>query len=429
MMMKQKTHRITKPQLNNKGFSLVELLVAVIILAIIVVPVMHAFVSAANTNAKSNETLVATTLCEDVMEELNSMTAEAFSLKYGGVKSNTGVYTVEITGDNYDTNASNYELTCVMDPGADGSKYDGWNKKNVTDINAITSDSTGVFAMLMTEDNTAYNYFLSQRGGAASDYATLPGSDPLEWLRENVTRTITLVLSSSGQMAVVDAEGNAGTVRHVKAMLSIEYTCPQYYNGKKVSDYTTYKSDSYPKEVYNNLTSRSEFKGIYILYSPTYHTVNVNKDYIYIQNEDNIPGIAYVIHEKTAADDANPNLIRSYKALIELKENPSWGLGGLANGVNNDGKSSALRIYTNLYDTTAADIKTADTYFNLKYSHKLTTVTALTDNATCMKAMTVRSADGRTFDGTPANTRIYSVSITAKKGSNTLATMTGTKIQ
>lgn len=39
-------------QLNNEGFSLVELLIAIVILSIIVVPLLHSFVTSARTNAK-----------------------------------------------------------------------------------------------------------------------------------------------------------------------------------------------------------------------------------------------------------------------------------------------------------------------------------------------------------------------------------------
>ena len=40
-----------KRQLNNEGFSLVELLIAIVILSIIVVPLLHSFVTSARTNA------------------------------------------------------------------------------------------------------------------------------------------------------------------------------------------------------------------------------------------------------------------------------------------------------------------------------------------------------------------------------------------
>ena len=40
-------------QLNNKGFSLVELLIATVILAVVVAPLLHTFVTASVTAARS----------------------------------------------------------------------------------------------------------------------------------------------------------------------------------------------------------------------------------------------------------------------------------------------------------------------------------------------------------------------------------------
>ena len=54
----------------NKGFTLVEVLIAMTILAIIVAPLLHAFVTASRTNAKAKQLMKATTLAQNVMEEL-----------------------------------------------------------------------------------------------------------------------------------------------------------------------------------------------------------------------------------------------------------------------------------------------------------------------------------------------------------------------
>lgn len=61
-------------QLNNEGFSLVELLIAIVILSIIVVPLLHSFVTSARTNAKSRNTMHATAIAEDVMEQFEAHT-------------------------------------------------------------------------------------------------------------------------------------------------------------------------------------------------------------------------------------------------------------------------------------------------------------------------------------------------------------------
>lgn len=62
-----------KQQLNkNAGFSLLEILIAVTILAIITIPMLHMFVTSAKINGKSRITLRATVLAQDVVEGLKA---------------------------------------------------------------------------------------------------------------------------------------------------------------------------------------------------------------------------------------------------------------------------------------------------------------------------------------------------------------------
>lgn len=60
----------------NAGFSLVELLIAVAILAIIVIPLLHMFITTTKINVKSRQTLRATTVAQDIMEGLKAYTIE-----------------------------------------------------------------------------------------------------------------------------------------------------------------------------------------------------------------------------------------------------------------------------------------------------------------------------------------------------------------
>lgn len=75
--------------INNKGLSLVELLIAVVILAVIVVPLLHAFVTSARINAKSKKELRETAAAQDIMEGLKAYSVEdlAYQFNYpnGGI--------------------------------------------------------------------------------------------------------------------------------------------------------------------------------------------------------------------------------------------------------------------------------------------------------------------------------------------------------
>ncbi|MDE6606412.1 MAG: type II secretion system GspH family protein, partial [Lachnospiraceae bacterium] len=53
---------------DNRGFTLLELLIAVLVLAIVIIPLLHSFVSSFRVNARSRETMRATTLAQNEME-------------------------------------------------------------------------------------------------------------------------------------------------------------------------------------------------------------------------------------------------------------------------------------------------------------------------------------------------------------------------
>lgn len=59
-------------KLNNAGFSLVELLIAVTILAIIVIPILKLFVTSARFNYRARNSLRSTTIAQDIMEGLRA---------------------------------------------------------------------------------------------------------------------------------------------------------------------------------------------------------------------------------------------------------------------------------------------------------------------------------------------------------------------
>ena len=78
-----------KRRINNKGMSLVELMIAITILAIITVPLLHAFVSSARINRKAKQTQRLTTIGQDIMEGLKAYSVEdlAYEFDYPTVSS------------------------------------------------------------------------------------------------------------------------------------------------------------------------------------------------------------------------------------------------------------------------------------------------------------------------------------------------------
>ncbi|MDE6404622.1 MAG: prepilin-type N-terminal cleavage/methylation domain-containing protein [Lachnospiraceae bacterium] len=77
----------------NAGFSLLELLIAVVILAIIVIPLFNLFLSSNKLNIRSRQTLRATTAAQDIMEGLKAYNIEEIKMQFADPAS--GFYVID----------------------------------------------------------------------------------------------------------------------------------------------------------------------------------------------------------------------------------------------------------------------------------------------------------------------------------------------
>ena len=125
-------------QLNNEGFSLIELLIAIVILSIIVVPLLHSFVTSARTNAKSRNTMHATAIAEDVMEQFEA-------------------HTLEEMADTYETATptdftNNVQRDVSLDVDGDGAAEDGIWQYTFRD----EKTTSGIYDVVVTLDPNGY---------------------------------------------------------------------------------------------------------------------------------------------------------------------------------------------------------------------------------------------------------------------------------
>lgn len=95
MKQKEKVQQLNK----NAGFSLLELLIAVTILAIITIPMLHMFVTSARINGKSRITLRATVLAQDIVEGLKAYHIDEIRDQFNGVEDFEMLNTSVIAGD------------------------------------------------------------------------------------------------------------------------------------------------------------------------------------------------------------------------------------------------------------------------------------------------------------------------------------------
>ena len=110
-------------KLNNRGMSLIEILVAIAILAIVTGPILHSFVTAIKLNAKAKENQRATTAAQSIMEGFKAYDLEELCWQFGG---SHPFYVVANAGDVYAIDPNNLvsgakNPSIVTAPGADGS--------------------------------------------------------------------------------------------------------------------------------------------------------------------------------------------------------------------------------------------------------------------------------------------------------------------
>lgn len=92
-MQKVKRRNNTRKLNKDAGFSLLELLIAVVILAIIVIPLLNLFLSSNKLNIRSRQTLRATTAAQDIMEGLKAYNIEEIKTQFADPAS--GFYVID----------------------------------------------------------------------------------------------------------------------------------------------------------------------------------------------------------------------------------------------------------------------------------------------------------------------------------------------
>ncbi|MBQ8666460.1 MAG: prepilin-type N-terminal cleavage/methylation domain-containing protein [Lachnospiraceae bacterium] len=190
--------QVTRKLNNDKGFSLVELIIVVSILAIAAVPLMKSMGMAAKTNAKAQSIQNATSLGESIMEEMKSTPISDLKSKYGsGFKDNGTNYVIE-KSEVTATQGEKFDVKVTIDkakystpaPESGASKTDIVSAANVIllpEINSIDVMSQAVFTSereFNKYDNEALNFFNQK----IADY-------PIHKARID-TKTINIVKSS-----------------------------------------------------------------------------------------------------------------------------------------------------------------------------------------------------------------------------------------
>lgn len=263
---------IRKGKLNNSGFSLVEVLVAIVILAIISLPVLSTFSNAARINAKARRTENANTAINNIVEEARITSLEDLANGNGkynyqtlGTSSNT--YFVADKGQQYFTgvDGEKYFIRTKFNGNPYNSNADAaaGNKKTNNDINSaglsVYADITASNSYVYRDDSAdteAIKYFSDLNKTAVS--------------RTDISKTIDVTIS------IKEKSSN-----HFTQDISVNVTYKYIKEAGKYPDYTDRSMDmvtwEFPAHVTGSGTSavytisgelKDNAKNMYIFYTP-----------------------------------------------------------------------------------------------------------------------------------------------------------------
>lgn len=322
-------------KLNNAGLTLVELLIAMFILAIVVTPILKNFVSSAKVNNKSRHTMNATELCETLMEEFESRKvsemvdilvndygygAPVVDATYDNIYSVTGVETL--------LSGTEYEVKITLN-GHD--TYETLNQQKVYDIQNFAGGTNAIYSEVLGMENYAAEYFAAN--------STQPDkAEHLKWMHKEVELDIEM---NNISLAVSPTENITLPVYEVRSR------CYYYCDNTTVLDNPS--KNKYPadgsemlifsneeelrklaQQVYAGTASQedliSRLDNILVCFNPsTYSNDGAwNRDILRVDNKDNVKTNVYIVEQNVAYLKGTGETEFTYE-LTEMHD--EWGPG------------------------------------------------------------------------------------------------------
>lgn len=263
---------IRKEKLNNSGFSLVEVLIAIVILAIISLPVLSTFSNAARINAKARRTENANTAINNIVEEaritsIDNLADGEGKYNYQTLGTSSNTYLVADKGKQYFTgvDGEKYFIRTRFNGNPYNSSADA-SAGNLKTNNDINSAGISVYA-----DITASNSYVYRDDSAdAEAIKYFSGLNKTAVSRTDISKTIDVTIS------IKEKSSNYFTQD-----ISINVTYKYIKEAGKYPDYTDRSMDmvtwEFPAHVTGSGTStvytisgelKDNAKNMYIFYTP-----------------------------------------------------------------------------------------------------------------------------------------------------------------
>ncbi len=362
-----------KSKLNNKGFSLIELLIAVIILALVTVPILSLFTASMRTAVKSGEIGAATTTAQNVAEMVEALDFSDV-INSPELLFDTGAHYMKFEGNRYfkmtqpgnigesehhvgitglSEAGHNFDVMITFDPGADGSELNALNTEEITRF-------TGV--------DGSYGQAISERDNP--DIVSLENSK----LEANIYPESILVAKQ--RHIILDiyhdaAEDTANATVAYEYRYTYEFT-PDPLNAPQYKELIVFSGDEVnPSEVelftasHHGATDDPPIIGLF--YYPWYEDTTLssvfplptgsNDDIITIRNHGNITPTVLLVKQKDA------DMSDSELALKESGYRPKINLQHLNSG--DDPNAWNGELYTNMVENLGNEMPITGINYNI----------------------------------------------------------------
>lgn len=312
-------------QLNNEGFSLVELLIAIVILSIIVVPLLHSFVTSARTSAKARNTMHATAIAEDAMEEFEAYTIAEMAERY---EKNGFTAEADANGrwtfrkQDTSTTSGSYDVVAALDPTVD--QYQIVNAKELVDIQNLSGSLNAIYTESEDAANDAYGYFATHRGFNKEDTSEEAYNAAIAELAPHVTKTIEITIDSS-HIRLDLGSGDLETDVYLVTARTQYHCDTAWLEGSEYGDYPQNGNDSIifsneesVRKTAEALKNKSEagevltdtdkviskLANIVICLQPRYEAADTRKylDTVIVNNPDNVETNVFFVKQELSAE-------------------------------------------------------------------------------------------------------------------------------
>ncbi len=345
-------------KIGNQGFSLLELLVGIAMLAVLTLPLLHSMLTSTNTNAKSRAIHEETLAAQNVVEAIHALSIDAIVTDVGAFQAGT-MSTLGCLQDFaqsagfYTYHAAQGSYTVVSDPTsvelAQDTYYIGLTGVTTAQstYNAMVKLDASAFSATNQEDISLYSAMdavfcqpMDTAGGssgtvlqnpdslAAADFANTATSLSLQtvsasYFAHRMVRTIEIDMTQSGDDVVAEATYQYTTAYHY----TVEETDADG-NSVTVAHDTTL---TYSKDYTFYTGASADFTKVYFFYEPNYNTLNgSNYDNITIYNHNGLPITFFLVKQnKTGYTNGvlgGVDYDSSYQGNLKLKE-PDLGQG------------------------------------------------------------------------------------------------------